>query len=101
MFIFFGYLPFEHHQNFRIDKSEIFGGSLFNWDNGDNYRIINFFKFNDINYYRMIDNKEVYLKIKDSIGVMPVWPNRESVKKIKDVIVVKLGNEKGAPLWVE
>lgn len=98
---FFGYLPYEHHNIFRLDKSEIFGGSLFNWDNGDNYRIINFFKFNDINYYRMIDNKEVYNKIKDSISQMPVWPNRESIKKINEVIVVKLGNEKGAPLWVE
>lgn len=98
---FYGFFPYEHHQKYRIDKSEAFGGSLFSWDNGDNYRIINFFKFNDINYYNMIDKKEVYLKIKDSIEPMPIWPNRESVKMINDVIVVKLGKEKGARLWVE
>ena len=98
---FFGCLPYEHHQKYRIDKSEIFGGSLFNWDNGDNYRIINFFKFNDIAYYKMIDNRETYLKIKDSIAPMPVWPKKESVKMINNIIVVKLGNEKGMPLWVE
>jgi hypothetical protein len=98
---FYGYLPYEHHQKFRINKSEIFGGSLFNWDKGDNYRIINFFKFNDIAYYKLIDNKETYLKIKDSINSMPVWPTKESVKLINNVMVVKLGNEKGMPLWVE
>lgn len=98
---FYGYLPYEHHQKFRINKSEIFGGSLFNWDKGDNYRIINFFKFNDIAYYKLINNKETYLKIKDSISSMPIWPTKESVKLINNVMVVKLGNEKGMPLWVE
>jgi hypothetical protein len=98
---FYGYFPYEHHQKYRLDKSEAFGGSLFSWDNGDNFRIINFFSFTDINDYKMIDNKEVFLKVKDSIEPMPVWPNRESVKMINDVIVVKLGKEKGARLWVE
>ena len=98
---FFGCLPYEHHQNFRIDKSEVFGGSLFNWDNGSNYRIINLFKYHDIANYKMIDNKEIFLKIKDSIGSMPIWPKKESVKMINNVVVVKLGNDKGSPLWVE
>jgi hypothetical protein len=98
---FYGCLPFEHHQKFRIENSEIFGGSLFNWDNGDNNRIINFFKFNDIAYYKIIDNNETYLKIKDSISSMPVWPKKESIKLINNVMVVKLGNEKGSPLWIE
>lgn len=98
---FFGCLPYEHHQNFRIDKSEVFGGSLFNWDNGSNYRIINLFKYQDIANYKMIDNKEIYLRIKDSIGSMPIWPKKESVKMINNVVVVKLGNNKGSPLWVE
>jgi len=98
---FYGCLPYEHHGRYRLDKSEAFGGSLFSWDNGDNYRIINFFKFNDINYYKMIDNKETYLKIKDSIEPMPIWPNQESIKLINDVLVVKLGTTKGTALWVE
>ena len=85
-------MPYEHHQNFRIDKSEVFGGSLFNWDNGSNYRIINLFKYQDIANYKMIDNKEIYLRIKDSIGSMPIWPKKESVKMINNVVVVKLGN---------
>lgn len=98
---FYGCLPYEHHQKFRLQDSEVFGGSLFNWDNGDNYRIINLFRFNDIANYKMIDNKETFLSVKDSINNMPVWPNKESIKKISNVVVVKLGKDKGNPLWVE
>jgi len=98
---FYGFLPYEHHSKLRIDKSEAFGGSHFSWDNGDNFRIINFFKCNDVAHYKMIDNKETYLNIKDSIKNLPIWPNNESIKKINNVIVVKLGNEKGAKLFVE
>jgi hypothetical protein len=98
---FYGCIPYEHHNRYRLDNSEIFGGSILSWDNGSNYRIINLFKFNDVAYYKMIDNKEVYLKIKDSFNDMPVWPNPESVKMINDVIVVKLGSQKGEKLWVE
>jgi hypothetical protein len=32
---------------------------------------------------------------------MSTWPRQESVKQFGDVIVVKLGNEKGAKLAVE
>ena len=98
---FYGFLPYEHHQHLRLEDSEIFGGSIFNWDNGDNYRIINMFKFYDIAYYRYLDNKEVYLSIKDSVNEMPIWPNKESIKKVNNVVIIKLGNQKGAPLWIE
>lgn len=98
---FYGCLPYEHHQMYRLKKSEIFGGSLFNWDNGNNYRIINLFKYHNIANYRLIDNKETYLKIKDSIKAMAVWPKKESVKMIENVMVIKLGNTKGTALQVE
>ena len=98
---FYGYFPYEYHQKFRLQNSEIFGGSIFNWDNGNNYRIINFFKEADIAEYKMLDNKEKFNLIKDSIEKMPTWPNQESIKKINDVVIVKLGNEKGQPLPCE
>lgn len=98
---FYGCLSFQEHDRFRLPDSEVFGGSLFSWDNGNNYRIINFFSFNDIAYYRMIDNKETYLKIKDSIESMPVWPAKQSVKLIDNVVIVKLGSVKGSPLPIE
>lgn len=98
---FFGSLPYGEHEKFRLPNSEIFGGSFFLWDNGSNNRIINFIKFNDIAYYKEIDNKETFLKIKDSIESMPVWPKKGFIKMIDDVVIIRLGKEKGSNLAVE
>jgi hypothetical protein len=97
---FYGYFPYEYHQKYRLDKSEIFGGSIFNWDNGNNYRIISFFKEANIAEYNMV-NKENFDIVKDSIAKMPVWPDSESVKMINNTVVVKLGKEKGGNLYFE
>ncbi|MDD2984924.1 glucosyltransferase domain-containing protein [Flavobacterium sp.] len=98
---FYGYFPYEYHEKFRLRKSEIFGGSIFMWDNGNNYRIVNFFKGADVAEYKMIDSKEKFDTFKDSINKMPIWPNQESIKMFNDVVVVKLGNEKGSRLYFE
>lgn len=98
---FFGSLPWAEHDRYRLPDSEVFGGSFFLWDNGSNYRIIHFMEWADIAHYRVIDNKETYLAIKDSIATMPVWPEEGYIKRVNNVIVVKLGDTKGAPLWIE
>lgn len=97
---FYGYFPYDYHQKFRLEKSEIFGGSFYCWDNGNNYRIINFFKAADVAEYTMI-TKENFDAVKDSIPSMPIWPNPESVKMINNTVIVKLGNDKGMPLYFE
>ena len=58
-------------------------------------------RFSDVAYYRYIDNEQTYLEIKDSISSMPAWPNDGYIKRVGNVIIVKLGGTKGAPLWVE
>lgn len=98
---FFGSVPYSEHEKFRLPDSEIFGGSFFVWDEGSNDRIINFMKFSNVAHYRKIDNKETYLKIKDSIESMPTWPKKDYIKRVDNVIIVKLGDTKGARLWVE
>jgi len=98
---FYGYFPYEYHQKFRLQNSEIFGGSYYNWDNGNNYRINKFFEVADIAEYKMIDTKEKFDMIKDSIDKMPIWPDYKSVKMIDNVVIVKLGKEKGMPISVE
>jgi hypothetical protein len=99
---FYGYFPYEYHQKFRLNNSEVFGGSIFNWGNSaDNYRIVNFFKETDIAEYKMIDTKEKLDLVKDSIAKMPTWPNQESVKMFNGIVVIKLGQEKGAKLYFE
>lgn len=97
---FYGYFPYEYHQKYRLEKSEIFGGSIFSWDNGNNYRIFNFFREADIAEYNMI-NKEQFDVVKDSIAKMPTWPDYESIKMINNTVVVKLGAEKGGKLYFE
>ena len=49
----------------------------------------------------MIDTKEKYNSIKDSVGKMPVWPDFESIKMFNNVVVVKLGKEEGMPIYFE
>jgi hypothetical protein len=98
---FYGYFPYEFHQKFRLDKSEIFGGSIFNWDSGNNYRIVNFFREADVAEYKMINTKEEFDTIKDSINNMPIWPDAESIKMFNNIVVVKLGKDKGMPLYFE
>lgn len=97
---FYGYFPYEYHQKFRLDKSEIFGGSIFNWNNGNNYRIVNFFREADISEYNMI-TKDQFDVVKDSIAKMPSWPDYGSIKMINNTMIVKLGNEKGEKLYFE
>ena len=43
-------------------------------------------------------NKEAFDKVKDSIQAMPIWPNKEAIRKFDNVIVVKIGESAGAPL---
>jgi len=95
---FYGALPSINHDKLKIPNSDVFSGSLFNWDGGNNWRIINFFRVNDIAYYKFLDNKEAFDKVKDSIQAMPIWPNKEAIRKFDNVIVVKIGESAGAPL---
>ncbi|WP_116790192.1 glucosyltransferase domain-containing protein [Flavobacterium psychrotrophum] len=98
---FYGAMPDLEIDRFRLPKSEVFGGAFFQWDGGANTRIIPFFKYNDVANYKMVDNRDSWLKIRDSITDMPVWPRQGSVKRVGETVIVKLNSVKGAPLWVE
>lgn len=95
---FYGGLPMKNHEKLILPKSEIFESSIFRWDNGNNWRIFNFFKFNDVLHYRFLDDEKAFNKIKDSLQTMPVYPLNGSVIKIENVVVVKLNSEKGAAI---
>lgn len=98
---FYGKISDQELDPYRLPLSEMFASSLLQWDDGNNYRIRNMARYCNVADYKLIDNKETYLKIKDSINVLPVWPKKGSVKKIDNVVIVKLGPNKGAPLWIE
>jgi len=96
---FYGGLPYEHHANFALKDSEVFGGSIFSWGGGGNFRIICLFSSYDIAYYRYLGERDKYFKAKEDAIKMPVWPDKESVQKFGDVIIVKLNNQEGQPLF--
>jgi hypothetical protein len=98
---FYGYFPYEYHNNLRLNNSEIFGGSFYSWDNGNNFRLINFFKVADIADYTLLNSMEDLNKVKDSIATMPAWPNTNSIKMIEDIVVVKLGETPGMKMYFE
>lgn len=98
---FYGYFPYEYHNNLRLKNSEIFGGSFYSWDNGNNFRLINFFKVADVADYTLLNSKEDLNKVKDSIATMPAWPNSNSIKMIDDIVVVKLGETQGMKMYFE
>jgi hypothetical protein len=97
---FHGFYDYEKYQVFRLEKSEVFGGSIFQWGEADNYRVNNFFKLSNIADFNMV-NKEQYESIKDSINDLPIWPNEGSIKMINGVAVFKIGQKKGAKLYFE
>lgn len=73
----------------------MFGGSLFRWGEGDNWRMINFFRFEDIAYYRFMDDETSFTNVKDKFAAMPVYPEKGSIQKISNVVIVKLSQQKG------
>lgn len=96
---FYGGLPYDHHAKFVLKDSEAFGGSIFSWGGGGNFRMICLFSFYDIADYRYLDDKPKYLKSREDAVKMPVWPNKESIQKFDDVVIVKLNNQEGQPLF--
>lgn len=98
---FHGGLPLENTNHIVLPNSEIFGGSMFSWDNGNNYRIISFYSFLNIDQFQLLNDKNLYQKIEPNIANMPIWPKEGSIQKFDNVIIVKLAQEKGSPLPCE
>lgn len=98
---FYGKISDQELDPYRLPLSEMFASSLLQWDEGNNYRMKSLAQYCNVANYRLIDNKETYIKIKDSINTLPVWPKKGAIKKIDNVVIVKLGPNKGAPLTIE
>jgi len=98
---FHGAVPMDNLNHIVLPKSEIFGGSMFNWDNGNNYRIVSFYSFLNIDQFQLLNDLDLYRKIEPNVGSMPVWPKEGSIQMFDNVVVVKLAQEKGSPLPCE
>ncbi|MDO5654743.1 MAG: glucosyltransferase domain-containing protein [Flavobacteriaceae bacterium] len=86
------------YQSMKIPNSEIFSSSIFQWDRGSNWRMLNFFRYHDLGDYKYVSSEENFDKIKDSISRMPLWPNPGSIVISDNVVAVKLAERAGARL---
>ena len=86
------YGKYQPINNWEIKRADVFGGTFFAWDNGNNSRIINYFKINNIaSFHEPSFNTKMSLS--NHIKLLPTWPNPNSIKKIDNVIVIKLSND--------
>ena len=98
---FHGAVPMDNLNHVILPNSEIFGGSMFNWDNGNNYRIVSFYSFLNIDQFQLLNDIKLYHKVEPNIADMPIWPKEGSIQMFENVVVVKLSQEKGSPLPCE
>lgn len=98
---FYGCIPPEKNAPWRLRHSEIFEGSHFTWDNGSNFRIVNFFTAVGLPSYQLINDYSSLAKGDSLATKMPAFPEKGFIRKNGTVVVVKLGNTKGAPLPFE
>lgn len=83
-----------HKNNLLGSKSDTFGQSFFSWDNGNYLRIAAFFRYYNLCSAQPAKENEVR-KVMPYIENMPSWPEEGSIKKIENVIVIKLSDVKG------
>ena len=86
------------YEGIIIPDSEVFGGSIFRWDRGSNGRMLNFLRFHDLGNYKQVLREEVFNTFKDSVDAMPLWPEKGSVRKLGEAVVVKFADRAGAAL---
>jgi len=69
------------------------GASFFEWDEGNDYRIISFMRLIGFNNLLPID-KDDCIRIIPEFSLMPSWPASGSVKLVGDTTIIKLSNGK-------
>lgn len=80
-----------------VDKpssNDMFGSSFLNWDAGNSARISAFMNATAIAKIIPASFDEVKSEIK-KIELAPLWPSKDSVFKVNNVVVVKLGQSPG------
>lgn len=79
---------------FHIPTADTFGSSFFRHDSGNKYRTQAFFKVNGIATFAR-PSKEEITQILGEVEQMPAWPRGGSVKRVGEIVVVKLGQHSG------
>jgi hypothetical protein len=80
----------DYPESSLIPEVDTFGGSFFQWDSGNNIRIILFLRTLGIGEYDTLPNEQRLVLVKIA-QAMPNWPDPHSVKVQGDTVLVKFG----------
>lgn len=72
-------------------KDEIFGGSIFEWDEGNPIRILSFFLSCGYHFIRIASPKE-FISVVNHAKSLPSWPKLGSITLYKNILVVKFSD---------
>ncbi|MCO6523347.1 MAG: glucosyltransferase domain-containing protein [Snodgrassella sp.] len=89
---FFGALDIKRVN--RPKNSDMFGASFLNWDHGNSGRISAFMNKAEIANIVPASYDEIKSDL-NAVYAAPIWPQKGSILQIKDVVVVKLGQNVG------
>jgi hypothetical protein len=78
-----------HQQNNLFFKSDVFGASFFEWDNGNPERMKDFFKTIGVNNLEVVPKNQLN-KYYGFLDTIPSWPQKGSINLVDSVVVVKL-----------
>ena len=77
-----------------MPKTETFGASFFEWDEGNPGRIVLFLQ--TLGYYDLqVAPIEKSIELIELTNTMPAWPAKDSVKIVDNIVVVKFGPYSG------
>lgn len=89
IFFYGSYTPLN---SWRIPTADVFGASFYEWDGGNNQRIYNYLHTNNIMNVKIPDSIQVE-KSRSNGKVMPSWPDRDAVRMMDGVVIVKLSDK--------
>ena len=84
-----GFKPVKHDALVPFVNSSTLGQSFFSWDGGNSTRIAMFLNFLSDATFRAPSSEQMEAALR-AAGVMPIWPLAGSVRRIGDVVAIKL-----------
>jgi len=87
-----GYL--DYPESHLVPEIDTFGGSFFNWDQGNNIRIILFLRTLGVGDYQVLPDAQ-RLEMIPYANTMPLWPDPKSVQVVGQTILVKFSPYSG------
>lgn len=88
------YGAIEPHRSVHTARYDTFGTSFWSWDGGNTQRIVPFLSFYDIAQFT-VASEEMIRQVDAEAKEMPIWPRPGSIRVIGDIVVVRLGEERG------